>query len=135
MIEVFTDGRAEPNPGLGTYGYVIYEGGERTHSGHGVAGQGVTNNYAEYFCLTKALERLKARRDDPITVFSDSSLLVNQMQGNWKVKGGQYAGKFAEAKEMASEFSRLTFKWIPREKNTEADELTNIAYVEARRKG
>ncbi len=32
MIEVFTDGRAEPNPGLGTYGYVIYRDGRRIHS-------------------------------------------------------------------------------------------------------
>lgn len=135
MIEVFTDGRAEPNPGLGTYGYVIYEDGKRYHSGHGLAGEGVTNNYAEYFCLIKALERLDSRRDEAIKVFSDSALLVNQMKGDWKFKRGAYADKYLEAKEMAARFASLTFEWIPREKNQEADELTNLAYAEARRKG
>lgn len=132
MIEAFTDGRAEPNPGLGTYGYVIYEDGRRIHSEHGVAGREVTNNFAEYFCLVKALEFLEPRRDDEIVVFSDSTLLVNQMEGKWKFKGGNYGEMYLKAKEMAGEFSRIRFWWIPREKNREADELTNIAFAQAR---
>jgi ribonuclease H / adenosylcobalamin/alpha-ribazole phosphatase len=131
MIEAFTDGRAEPNPGLGTYGYVIYRDGTRIHSGHGVAGRDVTNNYAEYFCLVKALERLEPQRAEEIVVFSDSTLLVNQMEGRWKFKGGNYAEKYLRAKELARGFPKLRFVWIPREKNVEADELTNIAFAEA----
>jgi ribonuclease HI len=132
MIEVYTDGRAEPNPGLGTYGYVVYEDGRRLRSEHGLAGHGVTNNYAEYFCLIKALEHLAPRRDEEITVFSDSTLLVNQMKGSWKFKGGAYSERYLEAKELASRFPKLRFEWVPREKNTEADELTNIAFAQAR---
>ena len=86
MIEVYTDGRAEPNPGLGTYGFVVYKDGERIRSEQGVAGQAVTNNYAEYLCLIKALEYLERRRDEEITVFSDSKLLVYQMKGECKFK-------------------------------------------------
>ncbi len=133
MIEVYTDGRAEPNPGLGTYGYVIYEDGRRLRSEHGVAGRDVTNNYAEYFCLIRALEHLGALRDKEITVFSDSTLLVNQMTGKWRFKRGAYGEKYLEAKELAEGFPRLRFKWIPRERNAEADELTNIAFAQARR--
>jgi ribonuclease HI len=132
MIEVYTDGRAEPNPGLGTYGYVVYRDGERIHSEHGFAGRDVTNNYAEYFCLVRALERLEPHREEAITVFSDSTLLVNQMSGKWKFKGGNYGEKYLDAKELSRRFSRLRFEWIPREKNAEADELTNIAFAEAR---
>jgi ribonuclease HI len=132
MIEVYTDGRAEPNPGLGTYGYVIYRDGRRIHSEHGFAGREVTNNYAEYLCLIKALEHLKAHRDEDITVFSDSMLLVNQMSGKWKFKRGAYSERYLEAKELVSSFSKLRFEWIPREKNAEADELTNIAFAQAR---
>jgi ribonuclease H / adenosylcobalamin/alpha-ribazole phosphatase len=132
LIEVYTDGRAEPNPGLGTYGFVVYEDGRRTQSEHGVAGEGVTNNFAEYHCLVKALERLEARRDQGVTVYSDSTLLVNQMSGRWRFKSGGYAEKYLRARELAKGFPRLTFRWIPREKNTEADELTNIAFAEAR---
>ena len=132
MIEVYTDGRAEPNPGLGTYGYVVYENGKRTHAEHGVAGHGVTNNYAEYFCLIKALEHLAARREDEVTVFSDSKLLVNQMKGEWRFKRGAYSDKYLRAKELVGGFSKLKFEWVPRERNSEADELTNIAFAQAK---
>ena len=132
MIEVYTDGRAEPNPGLGTYGYVVYQGGRRVHSEHGLAGRDVTNNYAEYVCLIKALEHLEADRSEEIKVFSDSTLLVNQMKGKWKFKGGAYGEKYLKAKELAAVFPNLRFEWIPREKNSEADELTNIAFAQAK---
>jgi ribonuclease HI len=128
MIEVFTDGRAEPNPGLGTYGFVVYEDGRKVHSEHGLAGREVTNNYAEYLCLIKALEYLAPRRTEETVVFSDSTLLVNQMSGKWRFKGGNYGEKYLEAKELAGGFPKLEFIWIPREKNSEADELTNIAF-------
>jgi len=131
MIEVYTDGRAEPNPGLGTYGYVVYRERERLHSEHGVAGRAVTNNYAEYVCLIKALEHLVPHRDEEITVLSDSKLLVYQMKGEWKFHKGAYREKYIKAKELVGRFSKLKFRWIPREKNTEADELTNIAFAEA----
>ena len=133
MIEVFTDGRAEPNPGLGTFGYVVYEGGKRTHAAHGVAGHGVTNNYAEYDCLIKALEKLAPRREEEIKVYSDSKLLVHQMKGEWKFKKGAYVEEYLKARELSAKFPKLTFEWIPRERNAEADELTNIAFAEARR--
>jgi ribonuclease H / adenosylcobalamin/alpha-ribazole phosphatase len=135
VIEVFTDGRAEPNPGLGTYGFVVYVDGKKVYSGRGVAGRDVTNNFAEYFCLIVALKRLIPERARAITVLSDSKLLVNQMKGEWKFKKGNYAGKYLEAKELAARFANLDFRWIPRERNVEADELTNIAFAEARRKG
>jgi len=132
MIEAYTDGRAEPNPGLGTYGYVIYRDGRRVHSEQGFAGRDVTNNYAEYFCLVRALEHLEPDRDEEITVLSDSTLLVNQMAGKWKFKGGNYGEKYLDATELARKFPRLRFKWIPREKNSEADELTNLAFARLR---
>jgi ribonuclease HI len=132
VIEVYTDGRAEPNPGMGTYGFVIYKDRKRIHAEHGLAGQDVTNNYAEYVCLIKALEYLEPHRNEGITVFSDSALLVNQMKGKWRFKKGAYREKYLAAKELVTRFSKLKFLWIPREKNTEADELTNIAFAEAK---
>jgi len=92
----------------------------------------VTNNYAEYVCLIKALEYLGSLRDEKITVFSDSRLLVNQMKGEWRFKKGAYREKYIEAKELAGRFSDLRFEWIPREKNSEADELTNVAFAQAK---
>ncbi len=137
MIEIFTDGLAEPtNPGVGTYGYAIYRDGKRLSAGHGLAGNPVTNNYAEYEGLVKALRHARRlmKGDEEITVYSDSRLLVNQMNGEWKFKKGAYVEKYLEAKELARTLPKLKFKWIPREQNSEADELSRVAYAEARRR-
>ena len=136
-MEIFTDGLAEPtNPGTGTYGYAIYREGERLATGHGFAGEPVTNNYAEYEGLVKALRHARRlmsgdQEEEEVTVYSDSKLLVNQMNGEWKFKKGGYVEKLVEARKLASKFTKLKFKWIPREQNSEADELSRIAYAEA----
>lgn len=142
MIVIYTDGLAEPNPGIGTYGYVILKDGARVSSRHGFSGQRVTNNYAEYDGLIHALAELSGNEGDEIVVRSDSSLLVNQMAGAWKVgkkaynnpHEGSYVEKFLEARELARKFAKLRFEWIPREQNMEADELSRVAYREALRK-
>jgi ribonuclease HI len=65
-------------------------------------------------------------------------MLVNQMAGEWKVSKkafnskaeGTYVDKYLEAQELSRKFSRLRFEWVPREKNTEADLLSRVAYRE-----
>ena len=130
MIVVYVDGLAEPrNPGIGTYGYVIYRDGRKVEEHAGVAGEDVTNNYAEYSALVAALTHLKELGPrELILVKSDSRLLVSQMNGEWKVKKGEYLEKYKEAVDLAREFERLEFEWVPREKNEKADLLSRVAY-------
>ena len=139
MIEIYTDGLAEPrNPGIGTYGFVIYQDGEELQQGRGFDGDPVSNNHAEYVGLIEALKAVARFSDSEIVVKSDSKLLVNQMAGDWKVskkalKGkteGTYVDKYLEARELASRFAKIEFRWIPREENLVADELSRIAYRE-----
>jgi len=88
--------------------------------------------------LIAALRSVEEFPDQEITVKSDSKMLVNQMAGTWKVSKkafnsrseGSYVDKYLEAKDVARKFSRLTFEWIPREQNSEADELSRVAYRE-----
>lgn len=131
MLEVYIDGLAEPrNPGVGTYGFVIYSDGKKLSEGRGPAGQNVTNNFAEYVALVRALSSIVSNSDESVLIKSDSRLVVNQMRGEWKVKRGAYLPKYREAKELARRFKSLRFMWIPRERNTEADELSRRAYAE-----
>ena len=143
MIEIFTDGLAEPsNPGIGTYGFVVCRDGHQLKRGHGFDGDPVSNNHAEYAGLIAALRAVEGLADEEIVVKSDSKMLVNQMAGAWKVSKkalnngaeGTYVDKYLEAKEAARRFPRLTFEWIPRELNAEADELSRVAYREQLRK-
>jgi ribonuclease HI len=143
MIEIFTDGLAEPsNPGIGTYGYVVRRDGAEIGRGQGFDGDPVSNNHAEYAGLIAALRAVEGLADEEIVVKSDSKMLVNQMAGEWKVTKkalnskaeGTYVDKYLEAKEAARKFTRLSFEWVPRELNAEADELSRIAYREQVRK-
>jgi ribonuclease HI len=136
VITVSIDGLAEPrNPGTGTYGYVIYEGKKKLAEGEGLAGYEVTNNYAEYTALVEVLKRLKdLKTAGEVVVRSDSQLLVGQMSKGWKVKGGGYTGKLKEARDLLKQFDSITFEWIPREQNEEADLLSRIAYEKHKKK-
>ncbi|MGP8124294.1 MAG: reverse transcriptase-like protein [Nitrososphaerales archaeon] len=127
---------SEPrNPGTGTYGFVIYDGEKKVAEGEGLAGYDVTNNYAEYTALVEALGKLKdLKAEGDIVIRSDSQLLVGQMSKGWGVKGGGYLGKLKEAREVLKEFESVTFEWIPREQNGEADLLSRIAYEKHRKK-
>jgi ribonuclease HI len=133
-VTAYIDGLSMPrNPGIGTFGFVIYDGSRKLAEGSGLAGRNVTSNYAEYTALAEALEKLKAMGlEGDVLVRSDSQLLIGQMSRGWKVKGGMYVGKLKEVRDLMKEFGSIRFEWIPREQNQEADLLTRIAYEKHR---
>jgi len=136
-VTAYIDGLAEPrNPGVGTYGFVIYQDGKKLAEGEGLAGRDVTNNFAEYTALAEALKKLKEMRLlGGIVIRTDSKLLFGQMSEGWKVKGGGYIQKLKEAKDLLRDFRSVTFEWIPREENAEADLLSRVAYEKHKGRG
>ena len=138
MIEVWVDGLCEPvNPGgTACYGYVIKEDGRTICRNHGTVGKGpnMTNNVAEYTALIQALQRIKSLKlaEEKILVRSDSRLVAVGMSKNWKIKAPRILPLFNEAKALASEMN-VTFQWIPREENREADELCRLAYESSKK--
>ncbi len=134
-VVVHIDGLALPtNPGIGTFGFTVYEGNRKLAEGSGLAGYDVTSNYAEYTALVEALKKLKQLRiEGDVLVRSDSQLLVGHMSKGWEAKGGGYIPRLKEAKDLLREFGSVTFEWIPREQNEEADLLTRIAYEKFKR--
>jgi ribonuclease HI len=134
-VTVYIDGLAMPtNPGTGTYGFLIYDGTEKLAEGSGLAGYDVTSNFAEYTALEQVLRKLRSMRvEGDVVIMSDSKLLVGQMSEGWKVKGGMYVEKLKEVRDLLKEFGSIQFQWIPRERNSEADLLTRIAYEKHKR--
>jgi len=113
---------------------VVYDSSGKIAEGNDVVGDDVSNNFAEYSALVAALNELLRRGlTKDVTIRSDSKLLVNQMIGKWKRKKGGYLEKYEEASELAKKFERLTFEWIPREENGEADLWSSVAYERYRR--
>ena|SRR3990167_8397401 len=132
---VFTDGGARGNPGPGAAAYVIEicqdkkcEVVEEKHKYLGV----VTNNQAEYQALILAIEVvIKKDRLDQIIFHLDSQLIVEQMNGNYKVKNSALIPMYNQAKELLSKTQcKITFIYLPREQNKRADKLVNQALDE-----
>jgi ribonuclease HI len=94
----------------------------------------MSNNVAEYAALCEALRFLENwnMTQSLIEVRSDSRLLVNQMAGEWKFHKGLYEQWYLEAKELVKSFGKISFKWVPRERNEEADALSREAYSKDR---
>ena len=132
MISLYFDGLCRPrNPGgIATYGYVVYQDGKKVKSGSGVIGSGIgmTNNVAEYSALKRAVEWVSRNCvDDEIVIKGDSQLVIHQMSGIWQIKS-ETSKKFVPEIRRLLEGRKTRFIWIPREQNTEADLLSNIAY-------
>jgi ribonuclease HI len=136
MIEAFFDGLCEPNPGgVATYGFVVLRDGKKVHEGHGLAAtpksSQATNNVAEYSGLIHALQWLVEHpAPGPIVVRGDSDLVVRQVKGEFKVKSSLLAPLHGRVKDLAARLPGITFEWVPRNRNSDADRLTNLAYAE-----
>lgn len=130
ILEVYTDGGAKGNPGPASIGIVIYQNKKKIFHLHKNIGWG-TNNEAEYKALIEALIYIKEKIPQLTSVgkiifYSDSRLMVNQVNGIFKVKQGkirEYLLKIREL-EMAIDLP-IVYRLIPREKNKEADRLVN----------
>jgi ribonuclease HI len=138
VIICYTDGSCEPyNPnGIAAYAYTIDFGGGEGWKYANVwgVGEGMTSNVAEYVAVRQLLNYLlnvgDAIRHQKIMVYSDSRLVVNQLSGMWKVKGGEYLPILLDIKTLLPKFDDLTFWWVPRDLNMEADQLTRDVYEE-----
>jgi len=130
-ISVYFDGSCEPvNPnGHAHAGAVVYHYGFRKDLSKCVGtGKGMTNNVAEYSALLMALEYLIEKRlyDKKIEVYGDSIMVINQMSGVWKIREKEkpYKKYALQCKGLLKFFTHISFSWIPREQNDEADSLS-----------
>lgn len=124
---IHVDGGSRGNPGPAGAGVVI-----RTSEGRCIHEAGYylgrqTNNAAEYMALIRALRRAALCAAQPITICSDSELLVRQMTGSYRVRNAKLAGLFHEAQLLLLRISTWQFRHVPREQNRRADELANMA--------
>ena len=121
------DGGARGNPGPAGYGAVITDqAGRRLAELSHYLGRR-TNNHAEYAGLIAALEYARRQGAPALKVFSDSELLVRQMQGRYKVRSPELKPLHAEAQRLRRHFQWFQIEHVRREKNREADKLANRA--------
>jgi ribonuclease HI len=128
VLTIHTDGASRGNPGDAAYAYVIARDDETLIEEAGCLGE-MTNNQAEYTALVKALEHaLELGPENRVLVHSDSELMVNQMNGVYKVKNPDLRPLYEEARNLVKQFKRpVTIRHVRRGQNTRADELCNEA--------
>jgi len=130
---IYTDGGARGNPGPAAAGVVIYNAKlkEIDKFAHylGIA----TNNQAEYQALILGLGRIQKIVDNShqlaevsVEAFLDSELIVKQLSGEYRVKNKDLKPLVAKVENLTSQFAKVSFKHILRDKNTLADKLLNL---------
>jgi len=123
---VYVDGASSGNPGESGAGIVIYEKNKEL-SRYSIYLGKMTNNMAEYEALIFALQKARDASVRSIDIYTDSLLVANQVSGTYKVRNPILKGYLVAVKKIASNFSRFSLKYIPREENRIADMLAKAA--------
>jgi ribonuclease HI len=126
MIAGFFDGASRGNPGEAGAGALLKnEEGDLLWEDCLYLGRR-TNNEAEYQGLLLLLREIVKRDLRGVRISGDSKLVISQMKGEWKVRQPHLQLLWQEAQELAKG-RNLRYFWIPRERNSEADALSNRA--------
>lgn len=117
MKEIYVDGGCSGNPGPMRIAMFSEDLSIKTVLDNGNG----TNNIAEYHALIYALAIAQSVEDN-ITITSDSKLVVEQVNGRWKVKDPKLTGLCKDAKKLIDLREQLfgfstTLQWVSREHN------------------
>lgn len=126
------DGGARGNPGPAGAGVVLRQSdGALLYEAAYFLGR-QTNNAAEYHALIRGLERARQCQPQPITIYSDSELLVRQVTGEYEVKSPNLAPLHRQVQMLLLRIGGWTLRHLGREDNRRADELANLAMDQRR---
>jgi len=120
------DGASRGNPGRAAYAVVLARPGLAVVEEADVIGT-ATNNVAEYTALVKGLELAHELGVTRLAVFSDSELMVKQMNGEYKVKHADMRPLYERACALRAKFAEVTLTHVRREQNKRADLIGNEA--------
>ena len=95
-----------------------------------IQGLNASNNVAEYSGFCAVLDYLLCQKLRGVVIIrGDSKLVIQQMNGLWKVHGGHYVPFYHKAKHLLTVLrerneGNVKMEWIPREENGECDEFS-----------
>ncbi len=126
---VEADGGARGNPGPAGYGAVVVDPASGAVLAEVAEGIGhATNNVAEYRGLIAGLRAAaQLAPGAAVEVRMDSKLVVEQMSGRWQIKHPSLRPLARDARDAARRLGRVSYTWVPRERNRRADKLANDA--------
>ena len=126
-VAVYVDGASRGNPGPSGIGYHIV-GTDGTLLEHGGEFIGfATSRLAEYYAMRNGIEKAINRGLKTAHFFSDSLMVVNQLNGIFSVKNSDILPIYNDIQKALEQFDSVSFTYIPRNKNTSADREANTA--------
>lgn len=125
---VYSDGGSRGNPGISGCGIFITSADgsicEKRYKYIGIA----TNNIAEYTAALLGISRAIELGATSIELRADSLLVIEQLSGNYKIKNTELKKIFLQIQEQIAQWGGfISYTHVPREKNKEADRLSNVA--------
>jgi ribonuclease HI len=129
-IVIYCDGGARGNPGPAAIGALVLDPTTTPPTRLATVSERIgstTNNVAEYQALIAGLEAARAFPARVVRVRADSMLVVEQVNGRWRVKQSHLRPLHARARELLDGYDEVDVAHVRREQNTDADALVNAA--------
>lgn len=124
-VIIYSDGGSRGNPGPSAAGFVVMDEYDTVlHEGGMYLGI-TTNNQAEYHGVRLGLEKALEIGARTIDFRIDSLLVVNQMNGIYKIKNRELWPIYERINELVMLFEKVTFSHVKREFNQLADGMVN----------
>lgn len=131
-LRVYCDGGSRGNPGLAASAFLVEDLYDQSLYSQGVFLGIATNNTAEYKAVLFAAKWLinnesAISQTKSITFYLDSLLVVNQLNGVFKIKDPNLKNLYSEISSILEKlkFINISFVYIPRAQNIKADFLVN----------
>jgi ribonuclease HI len=131
-LSIYCDGGARGNPGPAAIAFVVWQDNKIIYRFSRKIGK-TTNNVAEYQAVIAALDWLKDQfsvisLQSSVTFYLDSLLIVNQLNGIFKIKNSFLKELIFKIKNLEKKLKvKIDYHHITRSKNKIADALVNQA--------
>ena len=126
--QLYTDGAAEFDddykPINAAIGGLLKKGDKVIFGFAENIGSGRTSNEAEYLALIKGIQGCLEHEVYDVSIYSDSKLVVNQVNGKYKLKDPKMIKLHGEVIKLCSKLQSWNISHVVREKNTKADDLS-----------
>jgi ribonuclease HI len=119
LLIVHIDGSCKGNPGPSGIGIIMFRNNFLILNYGEFIGVH-TNLLSEYLALKRALQ-FALLIDNDIKIYTDSMTIVQQRKSKERIRKKELKILFREINNLEKKFKEISYKYIPREKNTAAD--------------
>ena len=113
ILKIYTDGAARGNPGPAAYAFLFVHNDIIIHNGFGYIGT-ATNNTAEYKAIINGLRAAEKFHTGHLQVFSDSNLVVQQINKKWKINYPHLSEMCNEVYQLCQKYEKVEFFHVTR---------------------